>query len=209
MAQDPTVLNLTTLQCIPGGVAAVLDGIHKSLSGPRAPALLGCWISEIGSLNEIVVLRSFPSAQALDEQPLGEAELAPQPDAIGSLVGLDQGLFASFPGLPVHAGGKLGGFYEIRTYALKDAPQALPQTIAAWQEAAPGRVTLSPLVAALKSLSGPPRIVHIWPFETLDQRQAVRADAFQKGLWPPRGSLQWLDGAKSSIYIPAPFSPLR
>ncbi|WP_395347254.1 NIPSNAP family protein [Variovorax sp. UC122_21] len=209
MAQDRTVFNLTTLQCIPGGVAAVLEGIHKSLVGPRAPALLGCWISEIGSLNEIVVLRSFPSAEALDEQAFGEAELAPHAGAIGSLVGLDQGLFASFPGLPVHAGGKLGGFYEIRTYALRDAPQALPQTIAAWQEAAPGRVTLSPLVAALQSLSGPPRIVHIWPFETLDQRQAVRADAFQKGLWPPRGSLQWLDGAKSSIYIPAPFSPLR
>lgn len=71
-----------------------------------------------------MVLRSFPSAQALDEQPLGEAELAPQPDAIGSLVGLDQGLFASFPGLPVHAGGKLGGFYEMSAKRPQGAPVA-------------------------------------------------------------------------------------
>jgi hypothetical protein len=209
MAQDTTFFSLTTLQCVPGGTAAVLAGIENLLTRSRSPSLLGCWISEIGLLNEIVLLRGFESLQSMNADPLGRAELRQFPDAADGLVSVDQGIFRGFPGLPILDRGRLGRYYEIRTYQLRPAPDSLTETIAAWQAAVPERVTLSPLVVVMHALEGPGRIVHIWPFETLDQRQAVRAEAFEKSLWPPRGSLKWLESAKSSIYIPAPFSPLQ
>ena len=43
----------------------------------------------------------------------------------------------------------------------------------------------------------------------LDDRMAVRADAVQKGVWPPPGGLPHIETMQSEIYLPAPFSPLQ
>ena len=116
--------------------------------------------------------------------------------------------FETFPGIPFHTSGKLGRFYEVRTYRLTDAPEALPETIAAWQDAVPARTPLSPLAMVMSAAKGAKRIVHIWPFTSLDERQAVRATSFQTGVWPPKGTLQWIKEAETALYVPAPFSPL-
>jgi hypothetical protein len=36
------------------------------------------------------------------------------------------------------------------------------------------------------ALDGPPRITHIWGFESLEQRAALRAKFYAAGLWPLR-----------------------
>jgi hypothetical protein len=82
-------------------------------------------------------------------------------------------------------------------------------TIELWREAVPHRVKISPLVTAMYAVDGAlPRFMHVWCFPTLDARQALRQQAFDSGMWPPKGGLVHLRRFSSSIYLPAPFSPL-
>jgi hypothetical protein len=78
-----------------------------------------------------------------------------------------------------------------------------------WREALPHRVKVSPLLTAMYAVDAKmPRIMHIWPYSSLDARQALRQQAFDSGQWPPKGGLPHLKRFSSSIYLPAPFSPL-
>ncbi|VTU28089.1 hypothetical protein H4CHR_02131 [Variovorax sp. PBS-H4] len=203
------IFHLATIECVPGSVAAVLGALEKALARRKAASLIGCWVAEVGLLNEIAVLRSFRSAEAMEAEPLGGAELRFPADAATKVVAVQQDAYASFPGIEPVVKGELGRFYEIRTYHLNEDPESLPASIASWQAAVPDRISLSPLVIVMHALAEPKRIVHIWPYTSLDQRQAVRADALAKGWWPPRGSLQWMKRAQTAIYVPAPFSPLQ
>ena len=47
-------------------------------------------------------------------------------------------------------------------------------------------------------------MVHIWPYEDLEQRADVRARAIADGGWPPDNNELILD-ARSEIYLAAPF----
>ena len=79
----------------------------------------------------------------------------------------------------------------------------------AWQAALVERSKLSPLVALLHSIDGPPRITHIWPYANIDARFELRADAVAKGIWPPKGAPDWLTGEiQSTIALPTAISPL-
>ena len=71
------------------------------------------------------------------------------------------------------------------------------------------RGKLSPLVALLHSIDGPPRITHIWPYASIDARFMLRAEAVAKGIWPPKGAPEWLTGdMQSTIALPTAISPL-
>ena len=170
-------------------------------------ALLGCWVSDIGQLNQIYVLRGFADDAELRAErtrafgtsnPFGCGEI---------LTSMELDSYAPFPFLPPVTPGKFGAVYEIRTYRLKLG--GMPPTIAAWQAAVPERIKLSPLVVAMTALDGPPRFTHIWPYPSLDARAVIRADAVAKGIWPPKGGPEWLTGdMHSTIALPAAISPL-
>ena len=73
----------------------------------------------------------------------------------------------------------------------------------------PERSKFSKLSIAMHSIDGPPRFTHIWPYDGLDARGAIRADSVVKGAWPPKGGPDWLTGdMESTIGIAAPISPL-
>ena len=78
---------------------------------------------------------------------------------------------------------------EMRTYTLQ------PGTVATFEErfaeALPVRAKVSPLAAFWHTEVGPlNRVIHVWPYENLEERTRLRAEAQQ-----------------SDIYLPAPFSP--
>ncbi|CAD5278205.1 NIPSNAP family containing protein [Bosea sp. 62] len=198
---------IATLTVRLGKAGAVVAAIDAALKAPEAKGrLLGCWASEIGTLNQVILLRGFTDeAELLSERqrllasgnPFGAGE---------DIAKLAFDSYAPFPFLPPVQPGKLGAVYEIRTYMLKHG--GVPATIAAWQAAVPARVELSPLVIAMYALDGPPRFTHIWPFSSLDQRAAVRADSVAKGIWPPKGGPEWLTGEMySTIALPTAISP--
>ena len=94
---------------------------------------------------------------------------------------------------------------EMRTYTLK------PGTTAQFEErfgaALPVRAKVSPLAAFWHSEGGPlNQVIHVWPYETMDERTRLRAEATKLQGWPPN-TREFVVEQKSQIFIPAPFSP--
>ncbi len=51
--------------------------------------------------------------------------------------------------------------------------------------------------------------MHIWPYESLEQRAEVRKRAVEQGIWPPPGGAdKWLT-QHNKILLAAPFSPVQ
>ncbi len=94
---------------------------------------------------------------------------------------------------------------EIRTYTLQ------PGTTAQFEErfgaALPVRAKVSPLAAFWHTEVGPlNQVIHVWPYETMDERTRLRAEATKLQGWPPNVR-EFVVDQKSQIFIPAPFSP--
>ncbi|WGD49417.1 NIPSNAP family protein [Bradyrhizobium sp. CB1650] len=199
---------IATLTVKLGTAAKAVAGIGEYVAASEAKGtLLGCWASEIGDLNQLLVLRSF----ADQDEWRGERERTlrtTNPFNAGEAIAqMAFDTYAPFPFLPPVTTGKYGSVYEIRTYRLKHG--GVPPTIAAWEAAMPERGKLSPLSIAMYALDGPPRFTHIWPFASLDARAAVRADSVARGVWPPKGGPDWLTGdMRSIIALPTAISPL-
>jgi hypothetical protein len=170
--------------------------------------LLGILLPEFGTLNQVLVLRGFATAEELaaerartlaDTDPFGCAD---------ALTGWTLDAYAPLPFLAPIAPGAHGRIYEVRSYALK--PGGLPPMIAAWEAALPARAAISPCLMAMHTVEGTPRFTHIWPYASFEARAAIRAEASGKGIWPPKGGTEPLLPAMSStIWVPAPDSPLR
>jgi len=94
---------------------------------------------------------------------------------------------------------------EMRTYTLQ------PGTTAQFEErfgaALPVRAKVSPLAAFWHTEVGPlNQVIHVWPYETMDERTRLRGEATKLQGWPPNVR-EFVVDQKSQIFIPAPFSP--
>jgi len=198
--------DVTIFTVRPGTHPQALAVLGESLSGDRA--LLACWYSEIGRINQILLIRSAADpAVALDarlaavesKNPFGIAEF---------ITDMTMDTYVSFDFVPPMQPGAFGPCYEVRSYVLK--PGSLATTIELWRNAVPGRLTISPLLAAMTSVTGAvTRIMHIWPYQSYDGRARLRDKAFADGVWPPPGGPGLLVSQQVDIYLPAAFSPLR
>jgi len=94
---------------------------------------------------------------------------------------------------------------EMRTYTLK--PGSTAQFEERFGAALPVRAAVSPLAAFWHSEVGPlNQVIHVWPYETMDERTRLRAEATKLHGWPPN-TREFVVSQKSQIFIPAPFSP--
>ena len=94
---------------------------------------------------------------------------------------------------------------EMRTYQLK--PASIPQFEERFAAALPERQKFSPLAAFWHSEVGPlNQVIHVWPYDTFEQRVQVRAAAIASGKWPP-ATREFVVDQKSELLLPAPFSP--
>ena len=93
--------------------------------------------------------------------------------------------------------------YEVRTYTLK--PGGTPQFEQNFAEALPHREKYSPLGAFWHTDIGPlNQVIHVWPYQDLDERTRIREEAVQDPNWPPRSDGLILN-MESEIFIPADF----
>ena len=199
---------IATLDIRLGATAKVIAGVDAAAkAGESGGAMLGCWISEIGALNQIYLLRQFTDDASLHA---ARTRLLSDPDPFGCGEGIAKMAFdtyAPFPWFPAPRPGRYGAVYEIRTYRLKHG--GLAPTIAAWEAAMPARSKYSPLALVMYALDGEPRFTHIWPYESLEHRARARGDCVRDGAWPPKGGPDWLTGdMRSTIALPAAISPL-
>lgn len=94
-------------------------------------------------------------------------------------------------------------FYEMRTYDLK--PRSVPEWEKGFAEMLPGRLEYSKLGGLWHTEAGPlNQVVHIWPYDDLNQRSDIRAQATADGKWPPKVSQHVLN-MQSEVFVPAPF----
>ena len=183
-----------------------------STAADAAGELLGCWFTDIGPLNQMMVLRGFSSLADLEAERCRTQKSA-SPFGCGEFYqSLEQHSYQGFPWMkpvrPSAESGITGPVYEIRTYGIKTG--GLQATIDLWEEYVPLREKLSPCVVAMVALDGPLRFTNIWEYPTLDARSKTRADAVAQGIWPPKGGPAHLSTTMSStIALPTAVSPLK
>lgn len=95
--------------------------------------------------------------------------------------------------------------YEIRTYQI--APGSLPEVEKRFGEAYEHRKKYSPITAFLHTELGPlNEIVHIWGYESVAERNRIRAAAAEGGHWPPKIG-EFIRTMRSEIVLPFGFVP--
>lgn len=201
--------DVTKLTFRPNGVAPALPHIERALSADTAAGrLLGVFVAEFGALNQVLILHALEDAGgALASRDARQR----RGDLFGvsdQLIAASSSTFASFPFVPAISTGRPGPVFEVREYGIRFG--ALPALLDAWKAAIPARVAMSPMLTAAYALDGDqPRMMHIWPYKDLQERGRIRSEAVAKGVWPPKGGADFLATMHSSIYLPAPFSPLQ
>lgn len=198
--------DVTIVTVRPGTHPQALAVLGKGLGGDRN--LLACWYSDIGAVNQILIIRKPADATATLDTRFAALN-APDPLGIGEYtVAMTMDTYVSFDFIAPLRPGEFGPCYEVRSYVLK--PTGLKPTMEAWRKSVPGRMTISPVLAAMTSVTGAvPRFLHVWPYKSFDERARLRAKAAADGVWPPPGGPSHLVSQQVDIYLPAPFSPMR
>jgi hypothetical protein len=202
----PLHYDVTTITTVAGQHGKALSTLERQLADDRG--LLACWYSEIGALNRILIIRDAADAAATLARRQSILE-SPDPFALGALLRtIEMDTYAAFEVVPPIKPGNYGPIFEVRTYTLKH--HGLKPTAELWRKSVPGRAALSPVLAAMTSLTGEViRFMHIWPYKSLEERATLRAKAIADGVWPPPGGPDYIATQQSDIYFPAPFSPTR
>src|SRR5688572_9452301 len=95
--------------------------------------------------------------------------------------------------------------YEVRTYDIK--PRSLPEVEKRFGEAYEKRKKYSELAAFWHTEIGPlNQIVHVWPYQDLDESGRIRAAAVKDGAWPPKIG-EFCLAMRSDVFIPFAISP--
>lgn len=202
------IYDLTVLGLRPNTLGAVLPKLPEAIpSSVKTGKLLGCFTCEFGVLNRIAILSAYTGIESLAED---RAAIA----ASNNPYGINEYLGAydrcAYRPLPFMQGdiepGAHGPFYEMRTYGI--GPGGLQATNEGWAKAVPARAKLSPLLMVMTSIEpGATRMLHIWPYKSLDERAKARATASAEKLWPPAGG-EHLTSLQSELFVATKFSPL-
>lgn len=204
---------LATMTLPFGTAAQASQNVHAYCHEPAAGGeLLAIWFSDIGVLNQMMVLRGFADLATLQAER-ARTQGSASPFGCGEIFQtLEQHSYRGFPWMapvrPTAESGIKGPVYEIRTYGIKTG--GVQPTIDLWEQFVPARAALSPCLVAMVALDGPLRFTNIWPYPSVDARSKVRADAVAQGLWPPKGGPAHLTtNMVSTMALPTAQSPLQ
>jgi hypothetical protein len=198
--------DVTILTVRPGTHPRALEVLGNSPGND--PSLLACWYSDIGAVNQILLIHNVVATAASIDDRIAALQ-SPNPFGLAEyIVAMAMDTYVAFDFIPPLQPGEFGPVYEVRTYMLK--PAGLAPTIAAWRKSVPGRMNISPVLAAMTSVTGAvTRFLHVWPYKSFDERARLRAKAAADGVWPPPGGPGHLVSQQVDIYLPAPFSPMQ
>lgn len=201
--------DVTTITVKPNTQNKALPAVeHWLKTNPRKGEFLACLTSEIGDLNKIMLLHHYADAADLtaDRDRMGH-ETNPF-GCVDLITATSTDTFVQFPFIPAIKPGQYGPIFEVRTYQIK--PGGLAPTLEAWVKMTPGRQKLSPILAAMYSVTGAvTRFMHVWPYPTLEVRANTRKTAIETGVWPPPNGADLLLSMRTDIFLPASFSPIR
>ena len=201
--------DLTVLSLLPNTLGAVMPLLPQTYAGfSMTGTPLGCFGCEFGVLNRFAFLTRYDGAKELaaERARLIETE---NPYGIGPyLGGVNSTAFKPLSFAAPVEPGTYGPFYEFRTYTI--APGGLPETETAWAKVIPRRNEMSKLLTIMGSVEGAPqKMVHIWPYKTIEDRVKARAQASQEKIWPPPGGSAQLTSLQSELFTATAFSDLK
>ena len=184
--------------------------------GEKLPArqelskLGGHWYTEVGPLNQMVAIWPYESLEQRAEiRRAAEAEPNPiwPPDTSDLIVSMVSEIYLPAPFMTPLGTRDIGPIYEMRLYTYP--PEGMSQVLEAWGAAIPERVKFSPLAGCWYSeYGGINNFIHIWAYRSFEERQRIRAETREKGVWPPKGSVRPITQG-SKLLLPAPFSPMQ
>ena len=198
--------DVTIITVRPATQGNALDALEATLA--KDPALLACWVSEIGALNQILIIKSIADPAAAIDARMALVN-ASNPFGVGEfMTGMTMDTYVAYDFLPPMRPGKMGPIFEVRSYTLKIG--GLAPTTELWRQAAPARAKISPILTAMTAVTGDvTRLVHIWPYASLEERGRLRAKSIADGVWPPPGGPGNIATQQTDIYLPATFSPIQ
>jgi hypothetical protein len=212
------IFEFRTYDMKPGSIAEVEKRYGEQYLAKRKAysELFAFWHTEIGPLNQIIHVWPYKDMEERDRIRSQAVKDKAWPPAIGEFIVAQRSeIFVPVPFVTPAKPGKLGPYFEMRTYTY--APGALPNVQENWSAALPHRAKYgSPCFVGYSELGSLNKWLHIWSYSSLDQRNAVRDQARDAGIWPP-SILAAKEGRKvipyiaqeNKIVMPSSFSPIQ
>jgi len=178
--------------------------------------LAAFWHTEIGPLNQIIHVWGYKDMEERNRIREAAVKDGVWPPKISEfIVSQKSEIMVPFSFMKPIQPAKVGPFFEIRTYHF--AGGELPIIKKNWESAIEVRLQFGPVVAVWNCELGKVNTFqHIWPYNTLDQREEIRKKAQAMGLWPAckkavkEGGRDYnLVAQENKIVMPSSFSPLQ
>jgi hypothetical protein len=178
--------------------------------------LAAFWHTEIGPLNQIIHVWGYKDLE--ERHRIREAAVkdgAWPPKISEFIVSQQVQIMVPFSFMKEFPKGKQGPFFEIRTYHF--AGGELPVIKKNWENGIGVRLEFGPVTAVWSCEIGKVNTFqHIWPYQSLDQREEIRKKAQATGLWPAgkkaikEGGRDYeLISQENKIVVASSFSPLQ
>ena len=197
-----------------GDMVKAASTVSQEIRGNDYGKLEGYWSSEIGALNQVMHLWSYPD---YNERTRVRGELGKNSRWVNEYIPLIRLLIVrqdirllNAVRAPV-APASTGNIYELRNYRAKPLG-AVKQWLDAFTAALPAREKYSKIVGLWQTEAGQPNeVCHIWAYPNLNARAEARGAALKDPVWQEflgKGSAL-LDEMHSTIMLPTPHSPLK
>jgi hypothetical protein len=203
------ILEMRTYTHTPGTLKELEGRFSRGLPGRvKLSPLGGFFRTEVGPLNQVIHLWPYEDAGHRDRIRAESRNVEGWPPGLSDLlVAQETKVLTPAPFSPPLEPRRLGNIYEIRTYTFQ--PGAMPTVIERWGPMIPARAKLSPLVGCWSTEMGPlNQWIHIWAYNDAAERQRIRAEAEQQGIWPPK-TREFMIRQENMLVTPADFSPLQ
>lgn len=169
----------------------------------------GLWHTEFGPLNQVLHIWPYEDAAQRGEiraKTVAEGAWPPKPRE-PVVVNMNSQILLPAPFMQPLSPRKVGPLFELRIYQFE--PGAVVKVMEAWGKAIKERQKYSPLVGAWYSEHGDlNRWYHMWAYESLEQRMAVRAQTREKGVWPPQSGVTPIR-QENKLLLAAACSPIQ
>jgi len=211
------IYEFRTYDIKPGSLAEVEKRYGEAYEQrKKLSELFAFWHTEIGPLNQIIHVWAYKDLEERGRIRAEAVKAGSWPPKIAEfLVSQKSEIFIPAPFCPQVTPGKLGPYFEMRTYTY--AAGALSNVLENWGAALPGRMKFGkPCFVGYSELGSLNKWLHIWPYPSVDARNDVRDKARDAGIWPPsalaskegRTSIPYV-AQENKIVMPAKFSPLQ
>ena len=168
----------------------------------------GLWHTEVGPLNQIVAIWPYDSLEHRGEtrRKAGDAGVWP-PDSGDLIARSVSEIFTPAPSMTPLGDRDMGPIYEMRLHTYP--PEDVPLVLDSWEDYVPAREELSPMAGCwYRESGGRYNFVHMWAYRSFDERLRIRADAIERGLWPPKNSATLIE-QQTKVLLPSSHSPMQ